>query len=625
MKIKNIACIVSILLASLSGIKAATTLTAWNFDNVAIGASSSPSPSTGFGTASAAGLGSSNPDVQSLAGSSTGGANSWRVRGTGGGGTGWSTNAAIGAQGAQFAASTAGYYQIKATFDVYATSDAEANLQVQYTTEGAIWHNATIASVGTLGVVTNNAATNSTVIGSYVKLASGWNNQVTVNLSGISGVDNNASFAVRIVNASTGTNCVTTTGTPYNNTSGDWTFDNVVVQGVAIDTIADWTFESYGTTAYVPNPVPELNFGSSAFAQALGFSNNYTYAGSATPGSTNAPDTLVQAGSSTPSGTICWRVRGAGPNNGWNSAAPIGAQGAEFDASTLNYSNIVIAFDLYFTTQGEAKMCVLYTTNNWATTNVANNLFYGANPTFILTNSVSNPDYSPNTVTGTYFYQTTGQNFYNNLVVDFTGVPGVDNNANFGVRIVNAATGSDCVAFNGGAYNNSSGNCRYDNVTFGGKFEGSIPPVLNYDPNATVDHPFTNTFTDDAAWRAAITTIYVNGSALANTAYTTTAAGQIVFNPVNSVLLQSSGVKSIVITAWLQHCQGYPAAWCRRGHPTGHHHSTFSAFRQRRHIGCKSRSDDFGPIRQRHDEPLCQYFGHRVRQQLCGLDFGWSN
>ena len=89
MKIKNIACIASVLLASLSGVKAATTLTAWTFDNLPIGINSSPQPSTGLGTASALGMNNSynntnsvsNPDIQSLAGSSSGGANSWRIRG----------------------------------------------------------------------------------------------------------------------------------------------------------------------------------------------------------------------------------------------------------------------------------------------------------------------------------------------------------------------------------------------------------------------------------------------------------------------------------------------------------------------------------------------------------------
>ena len=61
------------------------------------------------------------------------------------------------------------------------------------------------------------------------------------------------------------------------------------------------------------------------------------------------------------------------------------------------------------------------------------NLFYGANPTFIVTNdSVRHRRLTvPTTVAGTYFYQTTGQNCYNNIVVDFTGIPGVDNNPNF--------------------------------------------------------------------------------------------------------------------------------------------------------------------------------------------------
>ena len=523
--------------------QAATPLTAWTFDNLALAANNSPQPATGFGTASAVGL--SSADVQGLPGSSSGSANSWRVTG------GWSTNAVIGAQGARFAASTFGYYQIKVSFDVNATADAEANLLVQYTTDGTIWNNATITSGGTLGVIASNSATNSTVMGSYVILTNngttGWNNQITVDLSGISGVDNNASFAVRMMNASTGSNCVNTTGALYNNNSGNWTFDNVVVQGVSIDTVTAWTFESSGVTAFVPHPVPEFGSG---IATSIGFNTSYTFADGSV-GSTNKPDVLANGipfSSSGAAGQLVWRVRGQGPGNGWNTQSPIGSQGAEFAVSTLNYSNILISFDMFFTSQSEAKMCVLYTTDNWATTNNASTLFYGANPTFIATNSAG-PNYSPDTVTGTYFWQTVGQNFYNNLIVDFTGVPGVDNNPNFAFRIVNAAQNADCVAFNGGSYNNSSGNTRFDNVTVGGTFSGSIPPAIAYDPSASVDRTFTNTFTDDSAWRSRITSIYVNGATLPNLAYATNVAGQILFNPTNSVLLQSSGVKSIVINA----------------------------------------------------------------------------
>lgn len=537
------ACVIG-LMATLGGnAQAQSSLTAWNFDNVAIAANGSPQPSTGFGTASVLGL--NNPDVQSLAGSSSGAANSWRI------GNGWSTNAAIGTQGAKFAGSTFGYYQIKVSFDVNATADAEANLLVQYTTDGTIWNNATITSVGTLGVIANNSATNSTVMGSYVMLTNngttGWNNQITVDLSGISGVDNNANFAIRMVNASTGSNCVDTTGALYNNNSGNWTFDNVVVQGVSFDTVTAWTFESSGVNGFVPHPVPEFGSGT---ATSIGFNTSYTFSDGSV-GSTNKPDVLANGipfSSSGAAGQLVWRVRGQGPGNGWNTQSPIGSQGAEFDVSTVNYSNILISFDMFFTSQSEAKMCVLYTTDNWTTTNNASTLSYGANLTFIVTNSAG-PNYSPDTVTGTYFWQTVGQNFYNNLIVDFTGVSGVDNNPNFAFRIVNAAQNGDCVAFNGGSYNNSSGNTRFDNVTVGGTFNGSFPPTIAYDPNASVDRPFTNTFTDDATWRSKIGSIYVNGLLLTNTAYAKNIAGQIVFNPTNSVLLQSSGVKSIVINA----------------------------------------------------------------------------
>jgi Heme-binding protein Shr-like, Hb-interacting domain len=527
--------------------QAQTTLAAWTFDNLAIGLNSSPSPASGLGTASALGMNNSynntnsisNPDVQSLAGSSSGGPDCWRIRGystvAGSHGNGWSTDAPLGTQGAQFSGRTFGYYKIKVSFDVYATADAEANLQVQYTTDGSTWKNATITSVGTLGVVANNSANTNTVIGSYVILGSGWNNQITVDLTGVPGVDNNPNFAIRLVNASTGTSCVDTTGAVYNNTSGSWTFDNVAIQGTSIDTIADWDFDTLGAVAPpYNNPPATLGYGSGS---VLGMNNSYngTF-------STNDADVIAQGGASTGSGSYCWRIRGA-PGNGWSTEAPIGTQGAEFDASTAGYSNIVVSFDLYLTTQAEGKMCVLYTTNGWASSNVANNLSYGANPAYILTNSSS-----ANTVMGAYFYQSHGQNWFNNLVVDFTGVPGVASNPQFGIRIVNAATGADCLNALGGTYNNSSGNCRFDNVAIGGT-AGNLPPAINFDPHATVDGPFTNTFVDNPAWRAGIAAVYVNGLVLTNSAYTTNLAGEIVFTPSQSTLLQSSGLKNISIIA----------------------------------------------------------------------------
>jgi len=566
MKIREIASVAALLLASLFMAEAQTTLTAWGFDNVPTGLNASPSPAIGIGSASALGLDNSfnntnsvsNPDVYvSPAGSSTGDATkSWRVRGyspvAGSGGNGWSTNAAIGTQGAQFSGSTLGYYKIGFSFDVYLdTTNAEANLQVQYTTDGSHWYNAAITSAGAGAVINYNSSSPDTVTGSYVTLANGWNTNITVNLTGISGVDNNGNFAVRIVNASTGADCVDTTGSIYNNKNGSWTFDNVVILGTSIDTIAGWTFETEPNDGTViTNPVPEIGGSGAGQAQSIGFNNNYTYAGGNGTGSIDASDVADGGGisSSGSAGPNVWRVRGAipatgSPGIGWNSAAPIGTQGAQFDVSTVGYSNIIVSFDYYVTSKGEAKTCVLYTTNGWNTTNVANNLAYAANPAFVVSNSTS-----PNTVSGTYFFETAGQGFYNNIVVDFTGVPDVQNNPLFGFRIANAAKGIDCVDYKGAAYNNSSGNNRFDNVTVGGT-AGTPPPELAFDPTASVDAPFTNTFTDNPVWRARIGLIYVNGLVLTNSAYTTNLAGEIVFTPSASPLLQSSGVKNIVFIA----------------------------------------------------------------------------
>jgi hypothetical protein len=557
---RRFVCITTIILASLHGAKAATALTAWTFDNAAIGINKSPAPSTGLGLATAIGMANNfnntnsqnNPDIQSLAGSSSGGANSWRVRGfsttAGSQGNGWSTNAPIGTQGAEFTGSTFGYYQVKVSFDVYATADAEANLQVQYSTDnGTNWFNANIVSAGS-GVIATNTTSANTVNGTYLQLVSGWNNQVTVDLTGISGVDNDTGFAIRIVNASTGADCVDTTGGVYNNTSGSWTLDNVVIQGKSIDIITDWSFDIIGTQASPYNsPAPTIGSGE---AVVLGMTNTYTF--SSGPAQSFAFCDVTSTGSPYPAtgnDSYGWRVRGGAtgagaPNSGWNTQAPIGTQGVRFNVSTSGYSNIVCAFNLYFTTQAEAKMAVFYTTDGWVSSNVANGISFGANPTYIQSNSAN-----PNVVSGNYFHQTNGQGFYDSILVDFTGIPGVDDNPAFGFSVVNAATGnSDCVNFLGQTYNNLSGNWRYDNVIVGGT-SGNPPPTLATDPYATEDNTFTNTFTDNPTWRANITAVYVNGQVVTNSAYNTNTAGQIVFNPAKSTVLQASGLLNISIIA----------------------------------------------------------------------------
>ena len=173
-----------------------TTVAAWGFDSLALGTNLSPAPSTGTGTALTVGLqtSSSNPnspggvyaypnpnasgtgdtsDILNGTGnnpsgnqadhSSTGatsgtnptGTNpAWRIRGAS---DGWSDNAALASQGAQFMASTASQSGITLTFDLDPSSaSAPSEIAVEYTTNGGTTWN--LAPSLTVGADSSNGA-----------------------------------------------------------------------------------------------------------------------------------------------------------------------------------------------------------------------------------------------------------------------------------------------------------------------------------------------------------------------------------------------------------------------------------------------------------------------------------
>lgn len=229
-------------------IQASTVIGGWTFDNYASAAGTilaNPTASTGSGTASVLGMNNSyngttsisSPDIiADVAGNSTGsGLNDWRVRGQTPG-NGWSSQAPIGTQGAEFDVSTLGFSSIKLTFDISTTKQAEGNLEVLYTADGVNWLNATLSYGGTnTATVLNNSSSANTVTGSYIQMQNsngGFYNGITADLSGIAGVTNDAAFGVRIVNASTGADDVNQAGAAYNNSSGNWRLDNVNISGV---------------------------------------------------------------------------------------------------------------------------------------------------------------------------------------------------------------------------------------------------------------------------------------------------------------------------------------------------------------------------------------------------------
>jgi hypothetical protein len=65
-----------------------------------------------------------------------------------------------------------------------------------------------------------------------------------------------------------------------------------------------------------------------------------------------------------------------------------------------------------------------------------------------------------------------GQNWFNGLTATIND-PSAANDANFGIRMVNASTGVDCISATGAALNNNSGNWRFDNVIISG-----TPPAV---------------------------------------------------------------------------------------------------------------------------------------------------
>jgi hypothetical protein len=238
----------------------AAPISAWTFENDAVGMNNSPAPSTGTGTASSIGMniyptpnvGVTTDDVLLGKSSDTGTntvadtTNIWRIRaqaGANGPANGWSSLAPIGTQGGVFAASTVGFTGINVSFDWYTTTQGEANLQLEYTTDGTTFTNVPITLGGSdAGLVakTNTTSAN-TVMGSYVSdnlavngspAGQDWFTGLTASITDPLAA-NNPNFAIEMVNASTGADDVSTQGTALNNSSGNWRFDNVSINGTS--------------------------------------------------------------------------------------------------------------------------------------------------------------------------------------------------------------------------------------------------------------------------------------------------------------------------------------------------------------------------------------------------------
>jgi len=226
-------------------------------------------------------------------------------------------------------------------------------------------------------------------------------------------------------------------------------------------TITQWSFSA---TVAAPDNSPAPTTGTGT-ATTLGMTNSYN------GGNTASDDVTKTTGTANTSfNEYTWRIRGAQTptgNNGWANAAPEYSQGIELDASTAGYQNISFSFDWYSTTQGIRDLQFQYNTN--------------------INNASGWTNFGGTSPTGTYI--ATSNDFYNapgspTITVNLSSITGANNDPYFGVRLVSAYDSTGNIAgyasaqlLSSGltqAYNNTSGNWRFDNLTVAGT---AITPV----------------------------------------------------------------------------------------------------------------------------------------------------
>jgi hypothetical protein len=245
---RGLAAVLTILILSWGALDARadfSTITEWNFNTIGVKPApyNSPAPTTGTGTAIILGMNNSynggntaNADILLTAGTADPSftEDTWRIRGTSH--NGWATHAAGAAQytqGIELDTSTVGYTGIKFSFDWYSTTQGIRDLQFQYnlnTANSSGW--------------TNFGGTSPT--GTYIAVSNDFYNApgsptITVDLSGITGANNDANFGVRLVSAFDSTGNVPNDYASaqlsggntviYNNSSGNWRFGTLNFSG----------------------------------------------------------------------------------------------------------------------------------------------------------------------------------------------------------------------------------------------------------------------------------------------------------------------------------------------------------------------------------------------------------
>jgi hypothetical protein len=215
---------------------------------------------------------------------------------------------------------------------------------------------------------------------------------------------------------------------------------NPASQTLAV-TITQWNFNS--TVGVNNTPSPSVGAGSATPVGMNGGANNADILAAGGPPNSSDPGAPNNA----------WRVRGS-VNNGWSGTTQL-LSGAQFNASTAGFSNIVVSFDIN-ATDGSPRHAQLQYTLDGTTFNS-----FGALLDFNAGNST----------------------WVNSFSFDLSSIPGAGNNPLFGFKLVSAFSPVEFTNANGvqpantafqrasattQVYNGTAGNWRFDMVTISG-------------------------------------------------------------------------------------------------------------------------------------------------------------
>lgn len=227
----------------------------------------------------------------------------------------------------------------------------------------------------------------------------------------------------------------------------------------AADTITQWTFNGADASS-VPggtaSPTPATGTG---VASLIGGTTASFASG------------IASGGSSDP-------VNSSPPNFGWNvttwpaATANNETAGVQFTASTAGYENISVSWDQRHSNSASRFFAFYYTTDgtNWTRLSVGpSNATPGVTP--VGGNPASTPGLFGNNGTFSAFDGTVtgaGDDWFNGRSVDLSSITGVNDNPNFGFRIVSSFDdGSNYVSSSANAYA-TTGTSRFDMVTISG-------------------------------------------------------------------------------------------------------------------------------------------------------------